>query len=204
MHEPVRRARRPDSLGSAAAELVELYGVPLQTHAVRILLTGRGIPVTAENLGTLARNERRDAQRTRLAPRLCSAIDSSGEALVPRWWARGDWRLLRRIATDDAKSLWLGKLAERLCGDLASTTAAVDDQVSTLALGTVAHLLPMRYFDVPQSGDDWIAIRKLVVDAYPGIVGAHDVATPEQYQAESDLKATDLTPLELYFGRGRG
>lgn len=199
-----RRARRPDSLGSTVSNLVDSYGVPLPTHMVRILLTDRGMPATAESLGSLARHERHDTLRTRLAPRLCSAIHTTGEALVPRWWARGEWTQARRVLTADAQPLWLGRLIDGLCLDLADRTQPAPDVLTTLTLGFVAQLFPdQKYFDVPRSSDDWMNTRARVLAQYPGVTLAHDITTTGQLDAEKQLRAGDLTSVELYFGRGR-
>src|SRR6185312_7023590 len=111
----MRRARRAGAVATDIEELVEAFGVPVPTAAVRVLLADRGRPTTAEHLARVAASERAEFERTRLPPRLCSAIAPDGALVTPRWWAAGPWRPLRRILTDDALPLWRGKLAERVC-----------------------------------------------------------------------------------------
>src|SRR5215217_6335545 len=102
----MRRARRAGSLAALTADLLDDYSVPLPTHAVRILLNDREHRVTAEHLSRLAAYEREDFLRTRMPPRLCSVVDTHANLVKPRWWARGEWRLQRRILTEDAKPIW--------------------------------------------------------------------------------------------------
>src|ERR1035441_6669057 len=114
-----RRSRRPDTLAVSVTAVLDDMQCPVSTTAIRIILTDRSVPVTAERLGRLAAYQREDFQRTHIPPQLVWALLPNGDATSPRWWARGDWRLERRIFTDDVKPQWLARLAERLCLDLA-------------------------------------------------------------------------------------
>lgn len=200
----MRRARGEGSLAAATVDLLNDYNVPLPTHAVRILLNDHGRRVTAEHLSRLAAYEREDFLRTRLPPRLCSVIDADGNLMSPRWWARGEWRLQRRILTEDAKPTWFAVLAERLCHELSGRDGVPSDEIRTLALSTVALLLPeQRNFSVPLSGDDWLDLRAQVVNAHPGATHSLEGPTSAQHDAEADLKAADIPAVDLYFGRRR-
>ena len=106
--------------------------------------------------------------RTRVPPPLCSTLEPDGTATNPRWWARGDWRLQRRILTDDVKPIWIATLAERLCIDLAERPDGRDVAIINLTLGAVAQITGGRYFDVPISRDEWIDLRKEVYGPYMG------------------------------------
>ncbi len=196
-----RRARRPDSLAASLSDLLDDYCFPVPTHAARVILGDRGRPVTAEALGRLAAYERADFLRTRLPPRLCSVIDTHANAVSPRWWARGDWRLQRRVLSDDVKLIWQASLAERLCTELANRPKPPGSEVVSLALGTIAQVLPDRYFDVPTSAEDWTTFRDLLVNAHPSVTHSLESPTKEQHDAEGQLKSTDLPAVELYFGR---
>jgi hypothetical protein len=194
-----RRIRHPDSLAASVAELLEDYGFPLPTYAVRVILVDRGRSVTAEHLGRLAAYERTDFLRTGLPPRLCSAIDTNGYSVVPRWWVRADWRLQRRILAHDVRQKWLASLAGRLCAELAGRQEPPGSEIATLALWAIARLDLGRYFDVPCSAEDWMQLRGLVVSAYP--VHSLDGATDTQRDAEQRFIAGGLSTVELYFGR---
>jgi len=202
MSASLQRARRPNSLAASLVELLNDYGFPLPTHAVRIILTDRGRPVTAEHLASLSAYERTSLLRTRVPPRLCSVIDAEAYAITPRWWARGDWRLQRRIQTDDAKQLWQARLADRLCIELASRqTPPAPEEITRLAFETITKLGLECYFDVPCSSEDWMTLRGLVVNAHPS--QSIDGPTEDQYHAEQRLKAASLPAVDLYFGRQR-
>jgi hypothetical protein len=196
-----RRARRPDSLAVSVTELLDDFQCPVSTTAIRIMLNDRGRAVTAEQLSRLAAYEREDFLRTRVAPRLCSTLEPDGTATNPRWWARGEWRLDRRILTNDVKPIWIATLAERLCLDLADRAARPDAAIVTLALGAAAQVLGGRYFDVPMSKDEWMDLRKEVYDPYMGAFSNRAGATSEQHDAEAKLKAEALSGFELLFGR---
>lgn len=203
MSVAVRRAPRPESVTSAILDLLDEGQTPLPTRSVRILLGDRGRPVTAEHLGRVAAYERDAYLRTLMPPRLCSAIDPSGRLVTPRWWARGDWRLQRRILTPDVKSLWLARLADRLCWDLSRRDRAASPDVQTLALWAVAKVVLERHFETPQSRDDWAQLRALVVEKQPGVTHSLDGATGKQAVAEEQLIAANLPAVERYFGAPR-
>ncbi len=182
-------------------ELLGTYQVPLRTSAVRVLLTASGRAATAERLSALAGYERLDYERTRMPPRLCSAVAPDGQAVTPRWWALGTWRLARRVLTPEAKTIWVAVAAERLCRHLAEQGSPVDETVSSLAIGMVAEVVPDRYFEVPEAGDDWWQLRDLLIQRRPAVLHGLDSPTPGQHEAEDALRGSELSPLELYFGR---
>ena len=196
-----RRQRRPDSLASALVELLTEYEVPVPTHAVRIVLNARGRGVTAEHLGRVAAYERDAFERTFVPPRLCWAISPNAEAVAPRWWARAEWRLQRRILTDDVRVLWLATLAERWCYQLASSEIPMTEQTTTLAFGTATRLLGDRYFDVPTSPSAWMALRREIVEEHPGATHSLGGPTSGQREAEASLLEAGNAATDLYFGR---
>jgi hypothetical protein len=200
----MRRARRAGSLAALTAELLNDYNVPLPTHAVRILLNDSGRHrVTAEHLSRLAAYERDDFLRTRMPPRLCSVIDTHATRVRPRWWACGEWRLQRRILTEDAKLIWLAVLGIRLCEDLSGRDNAPGGEVRTLALGTIARLIPERDFFDPLASGDWLNLRRQLVDAHPGATHTLEGPTSAQHDAEETLKSGDTPAVDLYFGRSQ-
>jgi hypothetical protein len=197
----LRRSRRTDSLAALVIEVLDDLECPVATTAIRIILNDRGRIVTAEQLGRLAAYQREDFLRTRIPPALCWAIDPNGIAVNPRWWALGDWRLQRRILTEDVKPVWLAHLADRLCLDLAKRPAGRDPAFVTLTLGAIAQALGERYFDVPATTDDWMALRGKVYAAHLGNLSNLAGATPDQHEAEASLQGQDLSAFELLFGR---
>ena len=119
-----RRVRRPDSLATSVVAVLNEFQSPVPTDAMRVIVNDRGRNVTAEHLGRLAAYERQDYLRTFMPPRLCSVVDKDANAITPRWWALADWRLQRRIMTDDIKPIWFASLATILCRELADRTEA--------------------------------------------------------------------------------
>ena len=184
-------------------ELLDDFQCPISTSAVRVILNSRGRGVTAENLSRLAAYQREDFLRTRVPPELCSVLEPDGSAANPRWWARGEWRLDRRILTEDVKPIWIATLAERLCFDLAHRKLR-DDAIVNLALGAVAQVTGGRYFDVPLSGEDWMALRASVYAPYIGAFSNRAGATSQQHESEARLLAAGLSGFELLFGRAAG
>jgi hypothetical protein len=196
----MRRARRAGALATEIEQLVEGFGVPVPTAAMRVLLADRGRPASAEHLARVAAGERAEFLRTRQAPRLCAAIAPDGALVVPRWWAAGDWRPLRRIRTADAEPLWHGKLAERICADLIARRRPPSPELAALVRASMARLgLDEELARLPDPGD-WLEVRALLLDHRPDVVFAHEVATDEQAAAEQALLAADLPAVDRYFG----
>ena len=201
MPSDLRRARRAGAIATEIEALVAAFGVPLETHALRVLLADRGRPTTAEHLARVAAGERTEHLRTRLPPRLAVAITPDGAPLVPRWWAEGDWRLQRRILTEDALPLWRGKLVERICSELIGRRRHASAELVTLIRATMARLglddEMLRLADTEDCQD----VRAVLLDNLPGVIFAHDESTPQQHEAEAALLAADPPAAALYFGR---
>ncbi|HET6507706.1 MAG TPA: hypothetical protein VFG42_13025 [Baekduia sp.] len=204
----MRRARRAGAIAAEIDDLVAEFGVPLPTAAVRVLLADRDRPTTAEHLARVAASERAEHLRTRVAPRLCCAIAPDGALVAPRWWASGEWRLPRRILTEDALPLWRAKLAEQVCSDLIARRRPASGELTTLVRGTVALLGLADELERLPDPSDWSEVRALVLDYYPGVTFAHDVSTDQQDEAERALLEAGLPVADRYFGisrhRGRG
>ncbi len=196
----MRRARRSGAIAGEVDDLVEAFGVPLPTAAVRVLLADRDRPTTAEHLARVAAGERAEFTRTRIAPRLCNAVRPDGAAAVPRWWASGTWRLQRRILTDDALPLWRARLAERVCSDLIARRRPASPALADLVHAAVAALgLADDLARLPDL-TDWQEVRALVLDDFAGVLFAEDVSTVQQLEAEAALLAADLPAADRYFG----
>ncbi len=198
----LRRARRPDSLAAAVIELVDDLQCPISTQAVRIILNARGRPVTAEQLGRLAAYQREDFQRTRMPPPLSWAINPDGSAAVPRWWAGGDWRLLRRLRTEDSVPIWCATLAVRLCRDIANQLGEPGPELALLARSAANVALGGgRTFELPISKQDWGDLCTDVYGPHNGALNNRTGGTAEQCEAEAALKASGAPGLDLLFGR---
>lgn len=199
-----RRARQPDSLASQVIAMLEDLQSPIPTDAVRVILNDRGREVTAEHLGRLAAYERKMWLRTLSPPTLCSVIDTCAVAVKPRWWALGDWRLQRRIMTDDARPIWFAALGEILCAQLAERNAPAGSPLATLALSCAARALGERYFNVPMSPHEWLELRRMIYEPYNGALNNRAGATGQQTEAEARLIDARLPAVNLYFGRAPG
>lgn len=197
----LRRERREGAVATIIEELVEGFGVPLETVAMRALLADRGRPTSAEHLARVAAGEQAEFLRTRMPPRLAMVIARDGAKVTPRWWAGGDWRLLRRIRTEDAVLPWRSRLVEQICLELIGRRRPAAPELVMLVRATMAQLgLEDEMTRLPDTSD-WQDVRGLLLDNYPGVLGAHDVSTPEQREAEAALLAADRPAVERYFGR---
>jgi hypothetical protein len=201
MASDLRRARRAGAIAREIEALVAAFGVPLETHAVRVLLADRGRPTTAEHLGRVAAGERAESVRTRLPPRLAVAIRPDGAPVVPRWWAGGGWPLRRRILTEDAVALWRGRLVEGICSELIARRRPASAELAGLVRATMARLdLDAELQRLADPGD-WQEVRALLLDHQPGVLVADDVSTPLQDEAERALLDAGLPAVERAFGR---
>ena len=200
MEAASRRARRGDSLAAAVVDLVDDVQCPVPTTAVRMILTDQGRRVSAEQLGALAAYEREDYARTRIPPRLCSAIDQNAIALNPRWWVRGDWRLERRIMTAKAKPIAMTAIAVHLCRHLADRAERADPTLISYTLGLANQLLDLRYFETPLSSNDWMELHARLYAPYNGALNNLGGYTSDQHAAAEQLRAANLPGLALLFG----
>ena len=195
------RARRADSLAAAVVELVDTIQLPVPTTAVRMILSDRRRSATAEQLGTLAAYERQDYARTRIPPRLCSAIDADANALNPRWWARGDWRLERRIITATSKPIAMTGIAVYLCRHLADQPSRTNPQLVSYTLSLASQLLDLKYFETPLSSDGWMELHRHLYGAYNGALNNLGGFTSDQHEAAEQLRTANLPAIALFFGR---
>jgi hypothetical protein len=196
----MRRARRAGAIAADIEDLVDAYGVPLPTAAVRVLLADRDRPTTAEHLARVAASERAEFLRTMQPPRLCSAIAPDGALVTPRWWASGAWSPASRILTDDALPLWRGRLAEGVCSELIARRRPASPALAGLVHATVAHLGLVDDLARLPDPSDWSEVRALVLDVLPGVMFAHDVSTDQQDAAAEALRTADLPAVDRYFG----
>lgn len=196
-----RRARRPDSLAASVVEVLRAFQSPVPTDAMRVILIDRGREVTAEQLGSLAAYERQDWLRTLMPPRLCSVIDADANPIRPRWWALGDWRLERRIMTDDVRPIWFARLAVALCRELAERDEPRGSPIAMVALATAARAIGGRHIDVPTSRDEWCELHRLVYEPHMGALQNLAGPSAQQCEAEAKLLSAGVPAVDLYFGR---
>jgi hypothetical protein len=62
-------------------------------------------------------------------------------------------------------------------------------------------LLGNRYFDVPTIPSAWMALRKEIVEAHPGVTHSLGAPTSAQRNAEASLLEGHTAATDLYFGR---
>lgn len=197
---PQSRSRQPDSLASIVAEVLDEFRVPLPNDVVRILASQRrGQAVSAEQLSRAAAYERTSFLKTRLPPLLCNVLNDSGQAVRPRIWAKGDWRLGRRLRTPDVLGHWQAHLALQLCATM-SAAPAPTGQLGQVALEAVSRVLgPVAAF-LPGSADEWSGFAQRIRLEHPD----PDVTllTSQQGNAEEILQdpGSGLSPVSLYFG----
>jgi hypothetical protein len=195
-----RRARRPESLAVRVSSVLDELQCPIATPAMRIILGDRGSAVRAEHLSRLAAYQREDFLRTHVPPELCWTIEPDGKPTTPRWWARPDWRLERRIRTEDVSRIWHARLAEWLSIDLSRSPAGRDSAIITLALGSAALALGSQVFDVPRTEDDWVALHEQVYGPYQGALNNRAGVTRQQAEAEIRLISEGRSSFDLLFG----
>lgn len=190
-----------ETLADTVATVLDELSVPVPTASMRIVASARrGQDVTAESLSRLAAAQREQFSRSRGLPRLCHTLDDQAFALTPRVWARGEWRLGRRIATRDALSGWQVGLAAGLCDEMLRNGDSAPSALSRLALEAVARVLGPVAGNEPGSSDQWEGFRREVVRRAPG--PSRDSLTRQQADVERRLlnHQPPLPAFALYFG----
>jgi hypothetical protein len=193
------------SLADTISEIVEDFQVPVPTATVRVVASARrGKPVPAESLSRLAGAQREEFSRSGLPPRLCDVIDEEARALRPRVWARGDWRLARRVATADALSGWQTRLALGLCREMERAGPGAPDALGRVALEAIARVLGPVAGYTPGNSEDWEGFARQVASRLPGPGLA--LHTSDQGKAERRLldHQPSLPSEGLYFGLSDG
>jgi hypothetical protein len=198
---PSPKPARSSSLAATVEELLATVQVPLATGSVRVLASvlrhETSGETSAERLGRIAAYERENFLKTRVPPRLCSAILPDGTAPARRVWARGDWRLARRIITRDVVETWSAAVGTFVC-DL-----ILDEKIEDSRLGPLAYELASQSIGpvaayYPETGDQWRDLRSAFRRMIPALgLAAH---TREQGDAEAALTRAELSPVSVYFG----
>jgi len=183
--------------------ILDSVGVPIPAGTMRALAAA-ALPerqVTAEALGRVAAYAEESFLRTREAPRFAWVIDPDGVAPKPRIWARGTWRLARRIRTEEAVGMWQAALAHHLCDRMIQGNELEREKLAEAALEAVARVLGPIAIHLPGDVEHWLSWRTHLAPVANHPVGrAHPFAT--QTSAETRLKAQGFTPFALFFGAG--
>ena len=189
------------SLADTLVEILDDFRIPLPTATVRIVASARrGSAVTAESLGRLAGAQREEFRRSRRPPRLCDVLDEHARAVRPRVWARGEWRLARRLATPDALPGWQAGLAWGLCREMQGAGTAPPKALGGVALEAVARVLGPVAGYLPGDPQEWERFGQQIATRLPGPgLAAHTV---EQERVERRLRDHQprLPAESLYFG----
>lgn len=188
------------SLPAALAVVLDSAQVPMPAGALRALASTL-VPdqnVTAERLGRVAAYEEQAVLKSRKTPRFCWVINEDGVAVGPRIWARGDWRLARRVMTEDAVEQQV-TLALLLSQQMVEGTEAARSQLHSVAMEAIAHVLGPCAMYPPGSRDEWTEFHRAVASRQHPLGPA--ATTDSQNRAAERLEA-QLTPYSLYFGVG--
>lgn len=192
---------KPPSLPVTLEAILDAIGVPLPTAALRAIAAAalRDRNVTPQGLGRVAAYEEESFRRRRDgAPRFSWVLEPNGIAASPRIWARGGWRLSRRILTEDAVGNWTVQLAIHLAGQMAEGDEWTRELLRKIALEATGRVLgPIGVYG-SGSREEWVDFKaELVKRQHP--MGP-EAPTVEQTAAAEDLEAQNLTPFSRFFG----
>jgi hypothetical protein len=189
------------SLPATLAAILDTIAVPLPTATIRAIAAAalRDREVTSQGIGRVAAYEEESFRRRRDgAPRFSWVIDADGIAATPRVWARGTWRLSRRILTEDAVGNWTVTMAIFLAGEMADGDDWTREKLAKVALEATGRVLgPIAVYG-QGSRDEWSDFKtQLARHQHP--IGP-EAPTVEQTSAASELGRRELTPHSLFFG----
>jgi hypothetical protein len=182
------------SLADQMALLLDRAQVPIPGGALQTLAAiVRDAPVPSPRLARIAAFERERYVRKPGAPRLCVVLDEDGLELRPRVWARGVWRLARRVRSPDAVAAWDCRLA-LLALELSQESSA-SQASEVLDLGRMA---AERALGPLATGE--LESRLLTALRNWDAAGA----TTQQTSSEESLRRDpSFSSFESYFGRTR-
>jgi len=188
------------SLPAALEAILDAVQVPVPSGTLRALadVALRDRDVTAQALGRVAAYEEESFLRQRNTPRFCWAVDKSGAALSPRIWARGSWRLERRILTEDAFQNWSVTLAVFLTDKMAKSDEHARTSLAKASMEAVARVVGPVALYLPGPREEWAAFHaEMLTRQHP--IGP-EAFTGEQLETAKQLQETGSTPFSLYFG----
>jgi hypothetical protein len=199
---PIRRAEQAATLPSSLVASLDAVQVPVPAASLRALAAAAlpGQKVTPERLGRVAAYEETNYLRARGTPRFCWVLGVDGAAVTPRIWARGTWRLSRRMLTEDAVPNWSATLAIFLCDQMINGDDRVRATLADVAMEAVARVLGPLALNLPGPPERWSEFQRLVAAEQHPLGPASTTAA--QDSAATHLEAEGLTPYSLYFGVG--
>jgi hypothetical protein len=165
---------------------------------MRVIVSAmRGEEVSAERMSRVASAEREALANTGEPPRLCSAILPAGTAPPRRIWAKGSWRLARRIITKDAEPAWYARTGLTIC-DLVLRRQVEDSRLSLLGHELAVRSIGAAHAFEPQNDRQWEELRGAFASfpMGPGI----STHTNEQGEAERSLIEAGFGTFALFFG----
>lgn len=200
----IKLLQQPEASPSLPATLeavLDTIGVPLPTGVLRVIAAAalRNREVTAQGLGRVASYEQESfRRRPGEVPRFSWGLQPNGMAATPRIWARGGWRLSRRIVTEDAVGNWAVIRAIFLAEQMVSGDNRTRETLGKVALEETSRVLgPIAVYD-QGSREEWMTLKaNLARHQHP--LGP-EAPTTEQTAAASKLEAQDLTRYDTYFG----
>ncbi|MBS1843665.1 MAG: hypothetical protein JST53_04530 [Actinobacteria bacterium] len=189
------------SLPSTLEAILDAIAVPLPSATLRAIAAAslRDREVTAQAIGRVAAYEEESFRRRRDGtPRFSWVLDANGNAASPRIWARGTWRLSRRILTEDSVGNWTVTMAIFLASQMAEGDDWTREKLGKVALEATARVLGPIAVSGQGSPADWDGFKTdLAGHQHP--IGP-EAPTVEQTSAAIDLEGRGLTPYSLFFG----
>jgi hypothetical protein len=181
--------------------ILDALAVPVPTAALRAIASGAMADrdITPQGIGRVAAYEEESFRRRRDGvPRFSWVLNASGVAVSPRIWARGGWRLSRRVLTEDAVGNWTVTLAIFLAEQMIDGPDRAREALGKIALETAGRVLgPLAVYDMG-SRKEWQELKaSLAPHQHP--MGP-EAPTVEQTAAATELEARGLTPYAMFFG----
>jgi hypothetical protein len=189
------------SLPATLEAILDTIAVPLPSGALRAIAAAalRDRDVTPQAIGRVAAYEEESFRRRRDgAPRFSWVLQATGIAASPRIWARGIWRLSRRLLTEDAVENWNVTLAVFLAEQMVVGDDWTREKLGSTALEAASRVLgPIAVYG-QGSQEEWDDLKVgLAQHQHP--MGP-EAPTIEQSAAATDLENHSLTPFSLFFG----
>jgi hypothetical protein len=200
---PLQTLEGSPSLPATLETALDAIAVPLPNATLRAIAGTalRNRDVTAQGLGRVAAYEQESFRRRRgVVPRFSWVLNVDGVAATPRIWARGGWRLSRRILTEDAVGNWTVTLAIFLAEQMVSGDEWTRQALAKVALEAIGRVLgPVAVYG-QGSREEWVEFKaRLAALQHP--IGP-EAPTAEQTAAAAELEDQGLAPYALYFGVG--
>lgn len=188
------------SLPATLEAILDAVAVPVPAATLRALagVSLRDRAVSAQALGRVGAYEQESFLRRGGAPRFSWVLQPNGVAASPRIWARGSWRLSRRILSEDAVMGWSVVLAMFLAEQMTGEDDWTRSALSKVAMEAAARVLGPIALYPPGTREEWLELRrKLAPHQHPMGPGS---TTGAQDAAARALEGHGLTEFSLFFG----